>query len=98
MCPEDIRQSLVGVLEQGVARPVTLNLPNSAAGARFPQLCLRKLYVICSRGGGSESIDGCLEDVSLCCSTYNSKLASCLRCMSEKLASESNYLSMSDVG
>ena len=63
MCPGEIKQSLVGVLEQGVARPILLNLPNSAAGARFPQLCLRKLYVICSRGGGSDNMDGCLEDV-----------------------------------
>ena len=39
------------------------NLPGSTAGARFPQLCLRKLYVVCGRGGGSASLDGCLQEV-----------------------------------
>lgn len=63
MCPEDIRLSLVAVLEQGVGRSLELNLPNSAAGARFPQLCLRKLYVISSRGGGPGGTDDCQEEV-----------------------------------
>ena len=73
MCPEETRRSLVAVLEQGVGRPSHLNLPDSAAGARFPQLCLRKLYVISSRGGGPGNTDDCLEEVYnkymtyLCC-------------------------------
>ena len=54
----------MAVLDQGVARSMARNLPGSTAGARFPQLCLRKLYVICGRGGGSASLDGCLQEVS----------------------------------
>lgn len=63
-CPEDVRRSLVAVLEQGVGRSVSCNLPDSAAGARFPQLCLRKLYVISSRGGAPGHANDCLEEVS----------------------------------
>ena len=51
------------MLDRGVARPPDRNLPGSAVGARFPQLCLRKYYVICSRGGGSELPEGCLHEV-----------------------------------
>ena len=61
--PEDARRRLVTVLDRGVARPPDRNLPGSAVGARFPQLCLRKYYVVCSRGGGSELPEGCLHEV-----------------------------------
>lgn len=54
----------MAVLDQGVARSAARNLPGSTAGARFPQLCLRKLYVVCGRDGGSGSLDDCLQEVS----------------------------------
>ena len=62
-CPKDVQHDLVAIVEQGVCRPISVNLPGSAVGARFPQLCLRKMYVICSRGGTSDGPDSCSHQV-----------------------------------
>lgn len=51
---------LVAVVDAGVARPRPLAIPASAAGSRFPHLCLRKLYVLCSRGAEAGAPQGCL--------------------------------------
>ncbi|KAK9834027.1 hypothetical protein WJX81_004391 [Elliptochloris bilobata] len=55
---------LVAVVDAGVARPRRLAIPASAAGSRFPQLCLRKLYVLCSRGAEAGAPQGCLLQVA----------------------------------
>ena len=57
---------LVAVVDAGVARPRRMAIPASAAGSRFPQLCLRKLYVLCSRGAEAGAPQGCLLQVCLC--------------------------------
>lgn len=56
---------LVAVVDAGVARPRRLAIPASAAGSRFPQLCLRKLYVLCSRGAEAGAPQGCLLQARL---------------------------------
>ncbi len=71
--PEEVRRRLVGVLDGGITRPRARHIPDSAAGSRFPHACLRKLYVLCSRGMEAQGAHGCLLEVSnvlcpaLCC-------------------------------
>ena len=55
----------MAVVDAGVARPRRLAIPASAAGSRFPQLCLRKLYVLCSRGAEAGAPQGCLLQARL---------------------------------
>ncbi len=54
---------LIAVVDGGVARPLARAVPGSAAGLRFGQLCLRKLYVLASRGGEGAPAQGCLLQV-----------------------------------
>lgn len=71
--PEEVLRRLVGVLDGGITRPRARHIPDSAAGSRFPHACLRKLYVLCSRGMEAQGAHGCLLEVSnllcpaLCC-------------------------------
>eukprot|EP00884_Botryococcus_braunii_P011070 jgi/Botrbrau1/19965/Bobra.0059s0081.1 len=62
--PHDIRRRLVGVVERGVGRPRALAIPRSAAGTRFGQLCLRKMFVLCSRGVDAQGPHACLLEVA----------------------------------
>ena len=83
--PGEVQQRLVAVLDRGVARPRYRNLPGSAVGARFPQLCLRKLYVVCSRGREPDGAQSCLHEVNnqitLPSGDANVCTACCMRCM-----------------
>lgn len=60
--PETVRE-FVGIVDAGVVRPLALAVPGCAAGLRFGQLCLRKLYVLASRGAEASSPQGCLLQV-----------------------------------
>ena len=62
--PPEVVAQLVAVVDGGVDRPLARAVPGSAAGLRFGQLCLRKLYVLASRGaGGPSPPQGCLLQV-----------------------------------
>ena len=61
--PPEIVAQLVGIVDAGVARPLCRAIPGSAAGLRFGQLCLRKLYVLAARGAEASQPQGCLLQV-----------------------------------
>ena len=56
----------MAIVDGGVSRPLSRAVPGSAAGRRFGQLCLRKLYVLASRGAEASSPQGCLLQVPRC--------------------------------
>jgi hypothetical protein len=61
--PFETLREFVGIVDAGVARPLRLAVPGCAAGLRFGQLCLRKLYVLASRGAEASAPQGCLLQV-----------------------------------
>jgi hypothetical protein len=63
--PPAIVERFVGIVDEGTVRPLSRCIPFSAASARFSQLCLRKLYVLCSRGTEASAPQGCLLQVRL---------------------------------
>ena len=71
--PEDVRRRLIGVLDQAITRPKDRHIPNSAAGIRFSHTCLRKLYVLSSRGVQDQGTEDCLLQVSFCSCIYVSQ-------------------------
>lgn len=62
--PEEVRRRLIGVLDQAIVRPKDRHIPNSAAGIRFSHTCLRKLYVLSSRGVQDSGTQTCLLEVA----------------------------------
>lgn len=62
--PPEIVEEFVAIVDGGTVRPLERSLPGSRASSRFPQLCLRKLYVLCSRGAEVSSPQGCLLQVT----------------------------------
>jgi len=55
--PDHLRQRLVRIVDCGVDRPIPPE--GISGGERFSHVCLRKLYVLCSRGGESEGPHAC---------------------------------------
>lgn len=53
----------MAIVDGGTVRPLERCLPGSAASSRFSLLCLRKMYVLCSRGAEASSPQGCLLQV-----------------------------------
>lgn len=49
---------------RGISRADRLNFRPGAAGSSFEHVCLRKLYVLSSRGEGNQGPDGCLLEVA----------------------------------
>lgn len=64
--PPDVVEQFVAIVDGGTVRPLELCLPASGASSRFSQLCLRKMYVLCSRGAEASSPQGCLLQVRHC--------------------------------
>ncbi|BDA41918.1 Protein MON2 homolog [Coccomyxa sp. Obi] len=62
--PPDVVEQFVAIVDGGTVRPLELCLPASGASSRFSQLCLRKMYVLCSRGAEASSPQGCLLQVA----------------------------------
>ncbi|KAK9868608.1 hypothetical protein WJX84_001848 [Apatococcus fuscideae] len=62
--PSESRQQLVSIVDQGLERGRARNIPNSAAGSRYTHLCLRKMYVLCSRGAEASGAQLCLLQVA----------------------------------
>lgn len=52
---------------RGIHRPAQLNFRPAATGISFEHVCLRKLYVLSSRGEGSLGPDGCMLEVAQVC-------------------------------
>ena len=63
--PSELQQRLVEVLDKGVVRSASRNIPSSAAGSRFSHACLRKLYVVCGRGVDMHGPHSCLLQVGV---------------------------------
>ncbi|GMH33400.1 hypothetical protein BSKO_01234 [Bryopsis sp. KO-2023] len=58
----ETKQRLIGIVDKGVGMPVDGTV---ASGGRFNHACLRKMYVLCSRGGGeAQDPHGCLLEVA----------------------------------
>lgn len=50
--PTALKERLIGVVARGIARPPALSVPQLATGSNFGHVCIRKMYVLCSRGAG----------------------------------------------
>lgn len=48
-----MKRRLISVVDQGIARPRELNIPQTATGSNFSHVCVRKMYVLCSRPTGT---------------------------------------------
>ena len=57
---------MVAIVDEGTLRQPEHSGPDSAGSSPFSQLCLRKLYVLCSRGAESSAPQGCLLQVKAC--------------------------------
>ena len=64
------QQRLVAVVDRGIVRSHALDMPPSPSGSRFRQQCLRKMYVLCSRGVESQGPQSCLLQVESAYTQY----------------------------
>ena len=69
------RQQLVCIVDRGLNRGRARNIPNSAAGSRFTHLCLRKMFVLCSRGAEASGAQLCLLEVQLPISSWEASVS-----------------------
>ena len=53
----------MGIVDQGAQRRPERGQGDLPGDSRFSQLCLRKLYVLCSRGAEASAAQGCLLQV-----------------------------------
>ena len=63
--PHEWVERLVAIVDEGTQRQPERLQPDDPGDARFSQLCLRKLYVLCSRGAEATAPQGCLLQVTL---------------------------------
>lgn len=56
-------ERLVGIVDQGTERQPEQVQPDFPGDSRFSQLCLRKLYVLCTRGAEASAPQGGLLQV-----------------------------------
>ncbi|KAK9811035.1 hypothetical protein WJX73_008056 [Symbiochloris irregularis] len=61
---EQDQSRLVAIVDRGAARPPGPEALSSTAGSRFRQHCLRKMYILCSRGVESHGTPNCLLPVA----------------------------------
>ena len=59
-------ERLVAIVDEGTLRQPEHPGTDSASSSPFSQLCLRKLYVLCSRGAEASAPQGCLLQVNFC--------------------------------
>lgn len=75
-CLENLREPWpVGARCRGITRPRSLNFSAANSGSVFAHVCLRKLYVLCSRGEdfqGSQTHLLQIARVRMLCSRMNS--------------------------
>ena len=60
--PDNIRRRLVRIVDCGVDRPIPPE--GYYGGEHFGDVCLRKLYVLCSRGGEAEGPHACTLSIA----------------------------------
>ena len=51
--PLAMTHRLISVVDRGIARPRELSIPQTVTGSNFSHVCVRKMYVLCSRAGGA---------------------------------------------
>ena len=54
--PLPMKRRLISVVDRGIARPRELNIPQTATGSNFSHVCVRKMYVLCSRPTGAIAV------------------------------------------
>lgn len=59
-------ERLVAIVDEGTLRQPEHPGGETAGSSPFSQLCLRKLYVLCSRGAEASAPQGCLLQVTPC--------------------------------
>lgn len=57
-----VKRRLISVVDRGIIRPRALSIPQATTGSNFSHVCVRKMYVLCSRatgaaGGSSHTVD-----------------------------------------
>ncbi len=61
--PRDWVEQLVSIVDRGTQRRPGHGQGDLPGDSRFSQLCLRKLYVLCSRGADASAAQGCILQV-----------------------------------
>ncbi|KAL4423762.1 hypothetical protein ABPG75_001063 [Micractinium tetrahymenae] len=86
--PADMKQRLIATVDAGASRPKELSVPQATTSSNFGHVCIRKMYVLCSRGGGGTADpDGCLLEVSrLALPVFMSRCDAVLRAYAEDQA------------
>lgn len=51
--PLPLKRRLIAVVDHGIARPKELSIPQASTGSNFSHVCVRKMYVLCSRATGN---------------------------------------------
>lgn len=47
--PLPLKRRLIAVVDRGISRPRELSIPQASTGSNFSHVCVRKMYVLCSR-------------------------------------------------
>lgn len=86
--PADMKRRLIGTVGGGALRPRELSVPQATTSSNFAHVCIRKMYVLCSRGSSSAADpDGCLLEVSrLALPVFMSRCDAVLRAYAEDQA------------
>ncbi len=63
--PPALKRRLISIVDRGISRPKGLSIPQIATGSNFSHVCVRKMYVLCSRPGGGSGAVGGPEDTPL---------------------------------
>lgn len=82
------QQRLIGIVDRGISRPRSLNIPQATTGSNFSHVCIRKMFVLCSRSGGSSGVpvesDSTLDVAKLALPPFLARCDGMLRAFAEE--------------
>ena len=83
--PLALKRRLIAVVDRGIARPRELSIPQATTGSNFSHVCVRKMYVLCSRvSGENDSNDSLLLVARLALPLFLSRCDTMLRNFAEE--------------
>lgn len=81
--PLPLKRRLIAVVDRGISRPRELSIPQATTGSNFSHVCVRKMYVLCSRATG-DSDDALLFVARLALPLFLSRCDTMLRNFAEE--------------
>ncbi len=81
--PLPLKRRLIAVVDRGISRPRELSIPQATTGSNFSHVCVRKMFVLCSRASG-ESEDALLLVARLALPLFLSRCDTMLRNFAEE--------------